>query len=117
MNLAEVGAAKHCQRAPNRAKLEQPNFWNIRKTDTQWKDAQFPKDHTSIYWKDAGETNRTGFTADGEWVRASTFSEKACLLGKSGPGADEMDINQGKIGNCWVLAAASSLAFKDDRAA
>ena len=27
-----------------------------------------------------------------------------------------MDINQGSIGNCWVLAAASSLAGKDNRA-
>ena len=79
-------------------------------------DPLFAPDTSALFWEDAGESNRTGASPNADWGRAFGWNKAACLLGKDAEGADEMDINQGQIGNCWVLAAASSYAYKDNRA-
>lgn len=98
----------------DRAKLDLPDFYTILGAGNEWSDPEFT-DIEAIYWSDAGETNETGGNPNGSWARAISF-DNACLLGNTGPGADENDIEQGDLGDCWLLSAASSLAYLDDRA-
>ena len=79
----------------------------------------------ALYWKDAGET-----TADNEmwkldavgieWTRVTDLKRKKPGLNFWGPNKNvndisPQDINQGYIGNCWVMAAVSALAERSNR--
>ena len=48
-----------------------------------------------------------------EWTRAKKLNPDASLWGEQGIRPD--DVRQGLLGNCWFLAAASSLAEKPQR--
>jgi len=83
------------------------NYAKLRKHHQElgvpWTDHTFPPNHTSIGIKKAGELSGV------EWRRAGDLSpDPGPRLVKDGVGRH--DVVQGKLGNCWFVAAASVLA-------
>jgi len=74
-------------------------------------DEQFPT-NDALYWNDAGESNSdmAGLPSV-SWERVSDFHDYTFW----GNGISPTDINQGYIGNCWVMAAVSALAEREGR--
>lgn len=65
-----------------------------------WTDPEFPPDEASIFFsKSAGSI---------EWRRPGELSEEPQLMEG---GADRFDINQGELGDCWLLAATANLTM------
>jgi len=72
-----------------------------------WEDPDFPADDSSIYFR-----NPPSVWPDIQWKRPSEICED---LGLDEPllfddGASRLDVNQGILGDCWLLAAVSCLA-------
>ena len=83
-------------------------------------DVNFPIED-GLYWKDAGESVGDMAKMDDwglTWMRVSdpNFPGKTFWgPNKSSNDITPEDINQGYIGNCWVMAAVSALAERDNR--
>jgi len=81
------------------------NFEEIRQecldTGTLWEDPEFPADDDSIFYSKSA----WGL----EWLRPREFcrGEPSLMEG----GADRFDINQGELGDCWLLAAIANLTI------
>ena len=89
-------------------KLHDQNFRHLHAAcltrGTLYQDLEFPPTNKSLYFsKDP--------PCDIEWRRASEISKNAQFF-VDGP--SRFDINQGRLGDCWLLAAISSLAMKKD---
>jgi len=63
-------------------------------------DPEFPADDESIFFSKPA----TGI----EWKRPHELVESPCLMEG---GADRFDINQGELGDCWLLAAMANLTM------
>jgi len=81
------------------------NFEEIRQecldSGTLWEDPEFPADDESIFYSKSA----WGL----EWLRPREFcrGEPSLMEG----GADRFDINQGELGDCWLLAAIANLTI------
>lgn len=67
-----------------------------------WEDPDFPADDSSIYYKTAPSV-----WPDIEWQRPTEMCDDAEMFVD---GANRLDVNQGILGDCWLLAAVSCLA-------
>ena len=75
-------------------------------------DVNFPTDD-ALYWADSNEIgDMSSLTPQVEWKRISDPSFPATSFwGPNGTNSISVqDINQGYIGNCWIMAAISALA-------
>ncbi|KAK2177398.1 hypothetical protein NP493_599g02062 [Ridgeia piscesae] len=86
---------------------EQPNTYDDVKATCQeegclWEDPDFPAEESSIYFKDPPSV-----WPDIEWLRPGEICDDPQLFID---GANRMDVNQGILGDCWLLAAVSCLA-------
>ena len=92
-----------------RMKAPVDDFWNIlgASGDGQYTDSDFTADDTALWWADMGESNASW--AGTSWMRATEMggTPMGTLFGD---GISVDDINQGYIGNCWFMAAASAIA-------
>lgn len=106
---AESSTQHTCTSAANRNKQLPPKFSDyISVTSGKFMDLEFAPNADAIYWADMGEHAPDGFEKI-TWARAyNTFASK----GKSlfGDGISTDDINQGSLGDCWFLSAASAIA-------
>jgi len=81
------------------------NFEEIRQecldSGSLWEDPEFPADDESIFYSKSA----WGL----EWLRPREFcrGEPSLMEG----GADRFDINQGELGDCWLLAAIANLTI------
>ena len=63
----------------------------------------FPPGDASLYAKEDGEKD-SGIV----WKRATEISDSAKMFAS---GATRFDINQGSLGDCWLLAAIANLTL------
>lgn len=110
--LAEIESAtvtaEICLRTATRNKAALPEFYDILGGSTKYTDTDFKHDWSSFAWSDASETFTEVAAATTTWKRASVAFPQKTLFGTNG--ITPQDINQGQIGNCWFVAAASALA-------
>uniref|UniRef100_A0A3B3TZ69 Calpain 6 n=2 Tax=Poecilia latipinna TaxID=48699 RepID=A0A3B3TZ69_9TELE len=71
---------------------------------TLFEDPEFPATDSSIYYKDLPDVIR--FV---EWKRPGEICENPRLFVE---GVSSHDLNQGSMGNCWMVAACASLALR-----
>ncbi|XP_057301622.1 calpain-5-like [Hydractinia symbiolongicarpus] len=69
-----------------------------------FEDPEFPATNSSLYF-----SKQPPFTA--EWKRPKEISPDASMFTE---GASSADVTQGRVGNCWFVAAAASLALEKD---
>ena len=99
-----------CQSLHDLRTADVEDFWSLKNGTSKWTDPVFGPNEESLYWADLGETNpRWGSVT---WSRAQDAFPGKSLFGA---GASLDDVNQGAIGNCWFMAAASGVAEKEDR--
>jgi len=67
---------------------------------TLWEDPEFPADGASVFFSKSGD--------DLEWRRPGELCREPRLMEG---GADRFDINQGELGDCWLLAATANLTM------
>jgi len=96
--------------AKNRNQAEEPQTYEDIKQQnldegTLWEDPDFPAEDSSIYFKDPPSV-----WPDIEWMRPSELCDDPQLFVG---GATRMDVNQGILGDCWLLAAVASLATNE----
>ena len=76
-------------------------------------DFNFPW-NDALYWSDVGEAGSDMAQLDGyiNWMRISNDSfPEVTMWGPNGKSSvNPQDINQGYIGNCWIMAAISAMA-------
>ena len=105
---AKAGISQTCTTTFDRLKKDPVDFWKFRTGTEPFTDADFPADGSSISWPEMQESDNSHLT----WTRAgATFPEKTLF----GDGISYDDINQGGLGNCWALSAASAVAEKPER--
>lgn len=109
--LAQVGATSDgshdCLTTNRRMKASTDDFWKILSEDGQYKDEDFTATDDSLMWSDKGESNQWS-NMNITWKRATELNINPKSLFGDGISVD--DINQGYIGNCWFMAAASAVA-------
>jgi len=80
------------------------NFEDIRAqcldSGALWEDPEFPADNESLFFSKSAR--------DIEWLRPGQLTENPRLMEG---GADRFDINQGELGDCWLLAAIANLTM------
>ena len=96
-------------------KSEVDDFWGIldgpgteKYTDTDF----VAENDGALWWSDMGESEPDW--AGVRWARA-TSNQVGSGLTLFGDGISVDDVNQGYIGNCWFMAAASAIAEKPGR--
>ena len=98
-----------CLTTANRNKAKLDDFYALLKGSTPYSDDDFSADMSAVYWKDIDTVG----AMDAElkkpvtWKRASAMGSDKTLFGK---GISPDDAIQGELGNCWFMAAASSVA-------
>lgn len=111
--FAQESATRRCSIAMQR-NWNTTDDYNTLKLDTANKfvDVNFPIED-AIYWQDFGEAG--GLSSQTiNWQRISEPGFPSSDFW--GPnGISVMDIRQGYIGNCWIMAAISALAEHEDR--
>jgi len=65
-----------------------------------WEDPEFPADGESIFFSKSAQ--------DLNWTRPVEMTSEPSLMEG---GADRFDINQGELGDCWLLAAMANLTI------
>jgi calpain-5 len=88
-------------------KADVDDFWKILSEPGEYTDEDFKASTESLLWKDWGEKNQWS-NMDIGWKRATELNYSPKSLWGDGISVD--DINQGYIGNCWFMAAASAVA-------
>ena len=80
-----------------------------------YRDSSFPADVSSLYWAEMYESNPDGLK--GVNVQWKSLYDVFGARGRTflGDGMSPDDINQGVLGNCWFLAAASAIAEVPNR--
>ena len=105
-----LGSTNHsCHFVAQRNKHPVDDFYSILDSTRRYTDKDFTPDDTALFWDDMGEkAEEVGFDEKKiVWKRAyDAFPSKTLF----GDGISVNDVNQGNIGNCWFLAAASALA-------
>lgn len=89
-----------------------PDFYDKLSKSEVYTDTEFGHSSFALYWDGTGEENQfVAVQAEPKitWQRAAEINGDHTLFGSNGAVNPE-DINQGWLGNCWFLAAASSLA-------
>jgi len=103
-----------CDGSLNRLRTEAKLEWP--ETSSAFDDMSFPADKTSLMWSFAGKTQRKmerHYNNINHWMRPSEIESSPNLWGTKGirPAA----IVQGKLDDCWFLAAISGIAEWPDR--
>jgi calpain len=70
-----------------------------------WEDPDFPAEDASLYFR-----NPPSVWPDIQWMRPTEMCDDAELFVE---GASRLDVNQGILGDCWLLAAVSCLATNE----
>ena len=104
-----------CTRTATRNKAALPDFYGILNGTSKYTDTDFKHDWSAFAWKDAKEVYDEMATPykTAVWKRAGELYPNNTLWGSRG--ITSYDINQGEIGNCWFISAASALAEKKGR--
>ena len=116
-NFAQVSqsdAAHSCTTAMERNKNTFDDYLTIQSGADKYTDINFPW-QDALYWKDAGEAGRDMAQIESwiDWKRISDDSFPDHTFwgpGGSVASVNPTDINQGYIGNCWIMAAVSAIA-------
>jgi len=111
-----------------KSKHETEDFYKYSSGDKLYEDPDFPADKSSLYWPKYEwdgdmppdyDEKVTGWARPTELVRQARYKQPAkpdaepSLWGSGG--IQPNGTNQGGLGDCWFLAAASALAEYPDR--
>ncbi|CDW81319.1 calpain family cysteine protease containing protein [Stylonychia lemnae] len=103
-----------CTTAIDRINSALPDYKSIVSTSSDfWNDNKFPADATSIQWTGTRYTENllTGFI-NNKWERLNNFCPTCTLFGTS----DFLgDIDQGGLGDCYLLAGVSAVGELNSR--
>ena len=85
----------------------------------KWTDPEFGSDQSSLTWHKYGYSQAYDFTNMNEfWIRPTEMGEgypsEPSMWGEFGKPIPN-GINQGGLGDCWFLAAASAVAEQPER--
>lgn len=105
-----TGRGSASDRYPTKGRSVEPqSYEEIRaeciESGALWEDPDFPATDSSIYFE-----NPPSAWPDIEWLRPSEICDDPQLFVD---GASRMDVNQGILGDCWLLAAVSCLATNE----
>jgi hypothetical protein len=81
-----------------------PNYCKLGEGSVAYTDSLYPAKDSSLYWS-AMPTSRQSRNANQPWMRLSTKYPSSTLYGT---GNWQNDVQQGDLGNCYFMAAASS---------
>ena len=109
----QVHTPHTCSFAQDRAKADLEDFYTILAAGQPFTDSTFTMEDAFYLAEDAAGTpyarNRFQYYyTNKQWKRAYDALPGATLFGKDG--VHFQDINQGSLGNCWVLASTSAIA-------
>ena len=97
-----------CKLSTERNKQPLLDFYTILGGTALFTDNDFTPDSSSLFWADMGEYPDAFLHPNTvTWKRAYDAMPNKTLFGS---GISPDDINQGNLGDCWFLAAASSIA-------
>ena len=96
-----------CLFTANRNKAALDDFYTLLKSKKAYSDDDFTPDTSAVYWSDIDTLTDQVLKTPIKWERAGKLGGGRTLFGK---GISPDDINQGQVGNCWFMAAASSVA-------
>ena len=100
----ELDDTKTCRAAIDIIKKGPADYKAVLKSNKPYEDKDFPHDHRAIHPDERSD--------DIMWTRARYIVPNASTFGaKNEPG----DIKQGGLGDCYFLAACSSIAERDER--
>jgi len=117
-----VKVSQTCDGSLQRMYNEQTaNLFEIaKKSTTKYTDVSFPADTSSVYWREA-QLWSTSFAAElrkktfNSWQRVGDLNTNANKDIWGSKGILPAGIQQGGLGDCWWLGAASSLAEHPER--
>ena len=99
------------QRFTNGTSNAMKMYETVMKGSALFNDPEFTPDASSLNWASAGYSTIGSGTPPNTllWKRISELDDDPKLFGSSGKPIP-MGIRQGMLGDCWFLAAASSIA-------